>query len=244
LQPAVIRSTLCAMLPEIERLLILQDRDKKARALRNELKTVPLERKSLEEKLAAAKLLSQETHQRQRAAEVEQARLENEIRSRKEQIAKYETQKMQTRKNEEYQALNHSIAHVRGEISGIEDRQLQLMEALDQLKPQVAEADRAAAAAADVVQRQLADLEKKSQQLTAHIADLDAGRETLTAGLDEDLLDDYKRLFATKNEAVVGLRNEVCSGCHMKVTIATVTAVKSRKSVVHCEQCNRILYPD
>ena len=232
------------MLPEIERLLFLQDRDKKARSLRGELKTIPLERKSLEEKLAAAKQLSQETHHRQRTAEVEQARLENEIRSRKEQIAKYETQKMQTRKNEEYQALNHSIAHVRGEISGIEDRQLLLMETLDELKPQVAEADKAATAAADLVKRQLADLEEKSRQLTAQLAELDATREKFTAGLNEDLLDDYKRLFTTKNEAVVALRNEVCSGCHMKVTVSTVTAVKARKSVVHCEQCNRILYPD
>jgi predicted nucleic acid-binding Zn-ribbon protein len=232
------------MLPEIERLLLLQDRDKKARSLRGELKTVPLERKSLEEKLAAAKQLSQDTHHRQRTAEVEQARLENEIRSRKEQIAKYETQKMQTRKNEEYQALNHSIAHVRGEISGIEDRQLLLMETLDELKPQVAEADKAATAAADLVKRQLADLEEKSRQLTAQLAELDATREKFTAGLNEDLLDDYKRLFTTKNEAVVALRNEVCSGCHMKVTVSTVTAVKARKSVVHCEQCNRILYPD
>ena len=232
------------MLPEIERLLFLQDRDKKARSLRGELKTIPLERKSLEEKLAAAKQLSQETHHRQRTAEVEQARLENEIRSRKEQIAKYETQKMQTRKNEEYQALNHSIAHVRGEISGIEDRQLLLMETLDELKPQVAEADKAATAAAELVKRQLADLEEKSRQLTAQLAELDATREKFTAGLNEDLLDDYKRLFTTKNEAVVALRNEVCSGCHMKVTVSTVTAVKARKSVVHCEQCNRILYPD
>jgi predicted nucleic acid-binding Zn-ribbon protein len=232
------------MLPEIERLLLLQDRDKKARTLRGELKSVPLERKALEEKLAAAKQLSHDTHHRQRTAEVEQARLENEIRSRKEQIAKYETQKMQTRKNEEYQALNHSIAHVHGEISGIEDRQLQLMETLDELKPLVAEADKAAAAAAELVERQLADLEKKSQQLAVQLADLESGRGKLTEGLDEDLLDDYKRLFTTKNEAVVALRNEVCSGCHMKVTVATVTAVKTRKSIVHCEQCNRILYPD
>jgi predicted nucleic acid-binding Zn-ribbon protein len=73
---------------------------------------------------------------------------------------------------------------------------------------------------------------------------LDATRESYTAGLDEDLLDDYKRLFTTKNEAVVALQNEVCNGCHMKVTVSTVSAVKARKSVVHCEQCNRILYPE
>jgi predicted nucleic acid-binding Zn-ribbon protein len=232
------------MLPEIERLLLLQDRDKKARSLKAELKTVPLERNALSEKMAAAKRLSEETHQRQRAAEVEQARLENEIRSRRDQIAKYETQKMQTRKNEEYQALNHSIAHVQGEISAIEDRQLQLMENLEALRPQVAEADRAATAAADLVKRQQDDLEKKSHQLTAQISELEANRGTLTSGLNADLLDDYERIFARKNEAVVGLRNDTCTGCHMKISLSTAGEVKAGKSIVHCDNCHRILYFD
>lgn len=232
------------MLPEIERLLILQERDKKARLLRTELKTVPVERKALEDKLASTKQLAHDTHQRQRAAEVEQARLDNEIRSRRDQIAKYETQKMQTRKNEEYQALNHSIEHVRKEIAGIEDRQIELMETLESLKPMVAAADQAAAAAASLVQRQLADLQSKQGNLEAQLAELDSTRSKFTEGLDEDLLDDYKRLFTTKNEAVVPLSHDVCSGCHMSVTTATATAVRLGKSIVHCQQCNRILYPD
>lgn len=232
------------MLPEIERLLLLQERDKKARLLRAELKTVPTERAALEDKLAKTKQLAADAHQRQRAAQVEQSRLENDVRSRREQIAKYETQKMQTRKNEEYQALNHSIEHVRKEISGIEDRQLELMESLEALKLEVESADRAAADAASLVQRQLADLQAKQANLEAQLTDLDASRSKYTEVLDDDLLDTYKRLFTSKNEAVVALSNEVCSGCHMKVIASTISAVRQGKSVVHCENCNRILYAD
>jgi len=230
------------MLPEIERLLLLQDRDKKCRLLRAELKHVPLERKNLEQKLADARHHAGDAKARQRNAEVEQARLETEIRSRRDQINKYETQKLQTRKNEEYQALNHSIEHVRKEISGIEDRQLELMETLEALKPEVARSEKAAADAAALVQRQLTDLDTKTKNLEAQLAELETTRNKYTEGVGEDLLDIYKRLFTTKTEAVVALNHEVCSGCHMKVTASTATATRAGKSVVHCEQCNRILY--
>ena len=230
------------MLPEIERLLILQDRDKKARALRAELKNLPLERKKLEQKLADARHHAGDAKTRQRNAEVEQARLETEIRSRRDQIVKYETQKLQTRKNEEYQALNHSIEHVRKEISGIEDRQIELMETLEALKPEVASSEKAAAEATALVERQLTDLDTKDKNLEGQLAELESSREKYTTGVDEDLLDTYRRLFSTKTEAVVALNHEVCSGCHMKVTASTAAATRAAKSVVHCEQCNRILY--
>lgn len=230
------------MLPEIERLLILQDRDKKARTLRAELKHIPLERKNLEQKLAGARLHAGDAKARQRNAEIEQARLETEIRSRRDQINKYEAQKLQTRKNEEYQALNHSIEHVRKEISGIEDRQLELMETLEALKPEVASSEKAAKEAADLVQRQLTDLDTKTKNLEGQLSELDSSRGKYTETVGEDLLDTYTRLFSTKAEAVVALNHEVCSGCHMKVTASTASATRAAKSVVHCEQCNRILY--
>lgn len=230
------------MLPEIERLLLLQDRDKKSRVLRAELKHIPLERKNLEQKLSDARHHAGDAKTRQRNAEVEQARLETEIRSRRDQINKYETQKLQTRKNEEYQALNHSIEHVRKEISGIEDRQLELMETLEALKPEVARSEKAAAEAAALVQRQLTDLDSKTKNLEAQLAELETTRGKYTGGVGEDLLDIYQRLFTTKTEAVVALNHEVCAGCHMKVTASTAAATRAAKSVVHCEQCNRILY--
>jgi predicted nucleic acid-binding Zn-ribbon protein len=230
------------MLPEIERLLILQDRDRRTRTLKTELKTIPADRTALETKLAALKGQANDARQKQRAAEVEQARLDTEIRSKREQIAKYETQKLQTRKNEEYQALNHGIDHVKREISSIEDRQIELMETLEALKPAVAQSDKAAAEAEVQVKKQITDLESKSTNLLFQIAELDSARPTYTDGLDEDLLSTYGNLFLTKGEAVVALRNEVCSGCHMKVTVSTSARVKAQKSIVHCEQCNRILF--
>ena len=230
------------MLPDIERLLILQDRDTRSRLLRAALKSIPVDRAALEDKLAKTKQMAGDAHQRQRAAQVEQSRLENEVRSRRDQIAKYETQKMQTRKNEEYQALNHSIEHLRKEIGGFEDRQLELMEALETLKPQVEAADQAAADAASLVQRQLADLQLKHTNLEAELAELDASRPRYADPIEKGVLEIYNRLFASKKSAVVPLNTDVCGGCFMKVIASTVSSVRAGKSIVHCENCHRILY--
>lgn len=232
------------MLPEIERLLILQEKDSRARTLRNELKSIPIERKSLEDKLAHLKAQANDAKHRQRSTEVEQSLLETEIKSHKERIAKYEVQKMQTRKNDEYQALNLSIENARKEISGIEDKQIELMEKLELLRPEVAASEKAAEAAQTQVQNQIADLETKTKNLTAKLAELETSRPTYTDGLDEDLLDNYRRLFINKGEAVVGLRQDVCNGCHMKVATATTAAVRAHTTIVHCDQCGRMLYMD
>ena len=58
-----------------------------------------------------------------------------------------------------------------------------------------------------------------------------------------DRFNRFDRLFKSKGDAaVVALEHEVCTGCHMKVTIATVMRVKAGKEIVSCEQCGRILY--
>ena len=61
--------------------------------------------------------------------------------------------------------------------------------------------------------------------------------------VEEDLRDTYDRLIKSKNgEAIVGLRHDVCSGCHMKVTPTTSSLCRAGREVVHCENCGRILF--
>lgn len=232
------------MLKEIEQLLILQDRDRKLRALKQELKNIPAERKQLEEKLSGATKQFEGIKLKSKEIEVERKRLENEAQAKRDQIAKYQVQKFQTRKNEEFRALSNEIERFEGEVRQIEDKELELMEAAEELKPQIAQSDRDAQAAREQVEKQVADLESKQQALQEQIKELEAARGGLTSGLDEDLLHVYTRMFTTKGEAVVALENDVCTGCHMRVTASTSAQAKAGREIVHCEQCGRILYAE
>jgi predicted nucleic acid-binding Zn-ribbon protein len=231
------------MLQEIEQLLVLQDRDRRIRTLKTELKNAPLERKELEAKLAAANTGAEQAKQKVRELEVQKNKLAVEAQAKRDQIAKFKTQQMQTRKNEEYQALTNEIAHFEKEVQKVEDTELEVMEEIDRNTPILAEAERVAAELRKQVAGQISDLEAKTQTLTKNLAEVEVDRAGLTKGIDEDLLDVYNRLFSSKGgNAVVPLEHEVCMGCHMKLTTQTAVRVKGGKEITHCEQCGRILY--
>jgi uncharacterized protein len=231
------------MLPEIEKLLVLQDRDRKIRTLKQELKVAPLERKELDERLAAALKNFEAVKLKAKEIEVERKKLEVDVQALRDKIGKYQAQKFQTRKNEEFQALSNEIERYEKEIHDIEDKELELMEGAETAKATIATTDKETQATKSQVERQLADIAAKTDALAAQLKDLETERATLASSVDEDLLDTFNRLFLNKTEAVVALEHDVCMGCHMKVTTQTAVRVRANKEIVHCEQCGRILYP-
>lgn len=228
---------------ELEQLLVLQDRQQKIRQIENEIKTLPMQRKSLEGQLAASAAALEAIKQRARQVEVDRKNLELDVGTRQQSIARLRTQQYETRKNDEFQALGHEIERYEKEISAIEDRELELMDSADKLKVEVADEEKKAATAKGSISRQLVDLDEKSKTLAARLEELKKERDNLAGSIDEDLRDRFDRLFASKGDAaVVALEHDVCTGCHMKVTTATANQVKSGKEIVSCEQCGRILY--
>jgi len=228
---------------ELEQLLILQDRAQKIRQVEAELRSIPQERKSLDSQATGAAAKVEATKQRARHLEMEKKKLELDIGTRAESIARLKTQQYETRKNDEFSAMGREIERYQQEISGLEDQELELMEQADQLKAQITAEEKEAAAARELIARQYQNLDSKHTTLTARLADLQKERNDLTSRVDEDLLDRFHRLFTSKGDAaVVALEHDVCTGCHMKVTTATAVRVKGGKEIVSCEQCGRILY--
>ena len=231
------------MLQEIEQLLTLQDRDRKIRALKNEIRLAPIQRKELDARLAAAQQHLDEVKLKGKEIEVERKKLENEAQSKRDQIAKYNAQKFQTRKNEEFQALTNEIKRFEDEVRAVEDRELDLMDGAEKMKAVIAEAEKENTTVKAQVQQQAANLDGKATAIQEQLKQLEADRGKLAASVDEDLLDTYDHLFGSKGDnAVVALEHEVCMGCHMKLTTQTAVRVKGGREVVHCEQCGRILY--
>ena len=228
---------------ELEQLLVLQDRQQKIRQIQTEIKTLPLERAHLESQLAATAAGVELLRQKGRQVEIERKKLELDVGTRAESIARLKTQQYQTRKNDEFQAIGHEIERYENEIRKLEDQELELMIEADKFKGEIEAADKSARATKESISRQLTDLETKSKALGTQQQELETERETLAAKIDPDLLDQFERLFNSKGDAaVVALEHGVCTGCHMKVTTATAARVKAGKEIVSCEQCGRILY--
>lgn len=224
-------------------MLVLQDRQQKIRQIQTEIRTLPLQRKNLEDQQATSIAGVDALKQKARQVEIDRKRMELDVGTRTESIARLRTQQYETRKNDEFQAIGHEIERYENEIRKIEDEELELMVQADKLKAELGTEESKAAALKESISRQMADLESKSTTLESRMQELAKERADLAAKIDEDLLSRFERLFASKGDAaVVALEHEVCTGCHMKVTTATAMHVKAGKEIVSCENCGRILF--
>jgi len=228
---------------ELEQLLILQDRQQKIRQIENEIKNLPLQRKHLEVQLADSATALEAIKLKARQLEVDRKKLELDVGTRTESINRLKTQQYQTRKNDEFQAMGHEIQRYEDEIRKLEDQELELMEQGDKLKVEVSTEEKKAAATKDSITRQMNDLGEKSKALEARLGELSKERAGLAEKMDEDLLDRFERLFVSKGDsAIVAVEHGFCTGCHMRLTTATVNAAEAGKEIVNCEQCGRILF--
>ena len=231
------------MHPDLEQLLVLQDRQQKIKQIQTEVETLPLQRKNLEEQLAASVAGVEALKQKARQVEMGRKKLELDVGTRTETISRLKTQQYQTRKNDEFQAIGHEIERYESEIRKIEDDELELMVEADKVKVDLGVEEKKSATVKESVARQTADLEAKSKTLQSRLEELAKERAEIAGKIDEDLLGRFERLFKSKGDAVVvALEHEVCTGCHMKVTAQTAHRVKAGKEIVSCENCGRILY--
>lgn len=231
------------MLPEIEQLLIIQDRDQKITKLNSDIERLPLEEQQAKQRLKSVIESVNSAESEIKGNEVEISKIELDIDTRKDSITKLKNQQLETKKNEEFAAMEHSITNYQDEISKLEDSQLELMEKGEELNNSLEEANDIHAKEQKVVDAELAIIKERKIQFSKKIEELKSDREKIASSIDNDLLDQYNRIFKSKKGVAVSkLVNDICSGCHMKVTPTTAGMVRAEKVVSTCDQCGRILY--
>jgi predicted nucleic acid-binding Zn-ribbon protein len=169
--------------------------------------------------------------------------LELEVETKKQLIARYANQQLQTRKNEEYRALAHEIEVCQGEIFKVEDKEIELMEQAESASKQVLLATQASKDARKLMDEQLAQLGAREANLKKELSDLLTNREELAGAVDEIARGRYERLMKSKGEnVVVGVQHGVCGGCHMRLPPQLVVQCQGQQELVTCSNCGRILY--
>ena len=231
------------MLEAIEKLLILQDRDRKIRRVEAELANIEPERQTLNSRTVSTQATLDNGKLRVKQIESDRKRLELDAEAKRSQIEKYANQQLQTRKNEEYRALTHEIDACKAEITKLEDQEIELMEKAEQTLKDVVRHSRDADEARKLAEEHIADLNQREQNLKKELAELESNREEMASAVDPGVRARYERLVRSKGENVlVGVQHGVCGGCHMKLPAQVLVACQSDQDIVTCTNCGRILY--
>jgi hypothetical protein len=231
------------MLDLIEKLLVLQDRDRRILRTQAELAGIEPQRQSVQARAAQARAAMDAAKLRGKQIETERKKLELEVEAKKELIAKYSNQQLQTKRNEEYRALSHEIDTCKAAISKLEDQQLELMMQAEEAQKVAAGATRTAQEAEKENTAALATLAELEKNLSQQLAESQSSRNELAMAVEESALQRYERLLRQRGDnVVVGIDHGCCGGCHMRLPTQVLVSCRGASELNTCPHCGRILY--
>ncbi len=161
-------------------------------------------------------------------------------------ITKYTEQQNNVRNNREYDSLTKEIEFQNLEIQLSEKRIKEFTAELEEKKAMIV------TSTADLSERQM-DLEAKQKELEEITSEtkieeekMKAKSEKIEVFIEPRLLTAFKRIRknARNGLAVVTIQRDACGGCFNKIPPQRQLDIASRKKIIVCEYCGRILVDD
>ena len=230
--------------PQIEKLLIVQDRDITLQKIEQELSRLPIERSALDAKIKQEETNIEDARQALRDKEVQRNELDAQVKARESEVQRFQTQQLEVKKNEEYQALTQQIEQAKSAIAQLEEQEIGLMLEIDEVS-EVFQADKARIEARILEERrQIERLAEKEQNVQASIVQAKLELTASRDGVDDSFLEQYDRVRKLVKRApyVARVESHTCSGCHLRVSNEISREALNHGEVHFCDQCARIVY--
>jgi predicted nucleic acid-binding Zn-ribbon protein len=229
-------------------LLELQDHDTAVDQLRHRRSSLP-ERGQLsgvEERIATIDKDAGEVQVQRDELGARQANLEEQIEASKRRRSELEKRMFggQVTAARDLQAMDEEVRHLHRHISDLEDRELEVMEALEPLDAELG----AAATERGTLDGRAGELHAAiaalESELDAEIATQVDARTAAAQTIPAELLATYERLRAKLGgTGAARLVGNSCGGCHLTLPAMEVDRIRKAApdAVITCDQCGRIL---
>jgi uncharacterized protein len=212
----------------------------KIRTLRGEL---PLEVQDLEDEIVGLETRINKFKEEVKSFEHNISIKKNEIALAESQIKKYKEQQNNVRNNREFDSLSKEIEYQVLEIELCEKRIREFAALIKDKTVLIDESKK-------IFDERTSDINAKKSELDEIIGDtkkeeedLNNRSKSLESKIEERLLIAYRKIRknARNGLAVVSVERDACGGCFNKIPPQRQLDIKSRKKIIVCEYCGRIL---
>ena len=230
--------------PQIEKLLIVQSKDITLQKLQQEIERIPKERAKIEGLIDEEKASIETARIDLNTKEVERNDLDSKIKLKELEIAKFKTQQLEVKKNEEYRALSHQIEQAQKDISELEEKEIEIMYSIDEAKLAFDQAKAKIDERINQQTKQLTELDSRLMQLKSDVHLSQVNYLESRDSVSQEALEIYDLTKAQVNRPpyICAIEVQNCSGCHLRVSNEVQGLVISGGEIMNCDQCPRIVY--
>ena len=231
------------MLPDLERLIQLQDVESRSAAAARAIADAPGRIAALDAKLEAARaaveaakkdLADNATHRRS---------VDKDLLAVQQRLDKYKDQLMAVKTNDEYHAMQHQMAAAKAEIGHHEEKVLETMMAADEIAARLKAAEAQQKADTASVTAERAAIEKEAATGKAVVEECAAKRAALIAQMEKGVVATFERIAKARGGiALARAEGERCVVCQMRMRPHMFQNVRQNDQILQCESCQRILY--
>jgi len=233
------------MNPDLEKLISLQQADHEIFRLKEEIAALPRRVAVIEEKLAGTRSRLEKAKEALAADQRNRRRLETEIQAQQEKISKYRDQSLIVKTNDQYKALMHEIEFAQREIRACEDKMLEAMVDSETQEAELKAAEAEMKEETAEIEKEKAEARERTTIDEQQLAEWNAKRNLLRAGISADVAERYDRVLAhRKDSALAEARAHQCGACHVMLRPQTYAEIRTNQNIVLCDSCSRILYYD
>ncbi len=176
-------------------------------------------------------------------------RLELELKSRDNEIAKLRTALNTAKTNKEYAALLTHLNTSKADNSKIESQILELMKGIEVDEAEIDKMKEGIEVLKVKLEETRKEAEASAVKLQADVDEIQTEWDLAAQDIPADALDVFKRVAETYDgEAVVEVEGEggknsaySCGGCFMGITAESVNQLMTHDEIIRCSNCTRIL---
>ena len=229
---------------QIASLVKLQDVEIDADRIKDKLNGVDQRFEELDHKLAECKKLIETQESVVNELNQKYRDYEADVRQNLDSIKKSEAKLSTVKTNKEYQSSLKEIDSLKDKNSKLEDDMIEFLDQIEEAENTLKEKAAEFSTLEAQVKTEKETIQKEAEEGRLNLDRLDAEWQTVSGGIDAELLATFKQVQANQNDKVgiIAVKDAVCQGCHMNIPPQMYNELQRGDSLKKCPMCQRMIY--
>jgi len=228
---------------QLQQLILLQSLDDEIAEHNKLLAEVPLQVDARRAELDEVKKVLATAQEEIKTLQDKRKAIESEVQGENDHMAKIKIKLPAVKTNKEYTAILSEVDAVKGKVSELEDKELEIMEVLEEKQKEIPAIEKNCKEEDALFQEYKAKKEGELTRMKQELGVYIGKREKLMEQIDKLMVQRYEKVAKSRGgQAVVSLRDNICQGCFQQILPQMVIDVKVGETLLQCSSCLCFLY--